>query len=112
MGAPLTRTKHIYSVLERYVLWQVESHTIRIGPKSWRNNGRNSFCDTAKPESLSPEMHVIESGQMSMRRETMNRPRQIERQLGVPPISISRHVVCKIMCSVGAHGPETGGILL
>jgi proteasome lid subunit RPN8/RPN11 len=42
----------------------------------------------------------------------MNRPRQIERQLGVPPISISRHVVCKIMCSVGAHGPETGGILL
>jgi hypothetical protein len=28
------------------------------------------------------------------------------------PIAMSRHVVCAIMCSIGAHEPETGGILL
>ena len=30
----------------------------------------------------------------------------------VPPIWMCRHVRCQIMCTIGAHPPETGGILL
>jgi proteasome lid subunit RPN8/RPN11 len=29
-----------------------------------------------------------------------------------PPIAMSRQVVCQIMCTIGVHAPETGGILL
>jgi proteasome lid subunit RPN8/RPN11 len=32
--------------------------------------------------------------------------------LPVPPICMARHVRCQIMCTIGARGPETGGILL
>ena len=35
-----------------------------------------------------------------------------ERHIDVAPISISKHVVCQIMCTVGGNAPETGGILL
>lgn len=30
----------------------------------------------------------------------------------IPPICMSRHVRCQIMCTIGALRPETGGILL
>ena len=42
----------------------------------------------------------------------MNTIQQIESVFDAPQISISRHVICQIMCTVGAHLPETGGILL
>jgi proteasome lid subunit RPN8/RPN11 len=42
----------------------------------------------------------------------MKKTHQIENAFDVPQISMSRHVVCQIMCTVGVHAPETGGILL
>src|SRR5438270_491659 len=36
----------------------------------------------------------------------------LSRRRTPPPIAISRHATCKIMCSIGACEPETGGILL
>jgi hypothetical protein len=42
----------------------------------------------------------------------MNRIRPFENVFDVPPITMNRHVVCKIMSSIGACMPETGGILL
>jgi len=35
-----------------------------------------------------------------------------DRAAPVPAISMSRHVHCQIMCTIGARRPETGGILL
>jgi hypothetical protein len=42
----------------------------------------------------------------------MNRTPKIKNVPNVPRMSMSRHVVCQIMCTVGVHAPETGGILL
>jgi hypothetical protein len=39
-------------------------------------------------------------------------PHRTEQQIDVPQIAISRHAVCKIMSTVGALRPESGGILL
>lgn len=42
----------------------------------------------------------------------MTKSRKIINSIAMPEITMSRSVVCKIMCSIGIHPPETGGILL
>lgn len=42
----------------------------------------------------------------------MMQPQLVEHTALVPPISVRRGVLCQILCSVGVHAPETGGILL
>ena len=42
----------------------------------------------------------------------LTKPKKTEVQTPMPCISISRQVVCEIMCTIGARTPETGGILL
>lgn len=42
----------------------------------------------------------------------MNTHPVTESTVPISPISMSRHVHCAIMCTIGARRPETGGVLL
>src|SRR6266496_649312 len=109
-GAIPLRIRRTCSAMANCVSRQVVSPATSLGTRNWRSNGLNTSLNTAGPElpSIEPTIpyHVGEQS------KAMDQDNSTERTLSAPPIWMSRHVRCQIMCTIGARRPETGGILL